>query len=276
MQGLNAYFGAAMSYSLRLEQKARERKEAFVDESPIRFWLAMGVELSFSTDLITISTGIDSPYLNGVLKCSLHQRHIPNGIEMVKKRFYREGVPFFWRVKDEGGCLHLQEALIKQGFVKETTLLGLHAELNTIPESLLEGKNPLPIRFPSDLRGLSDVLASRLTLSKKAKRDLIVMQGAAKNFSVRHFLGSGEGESIAAASILYEGNRGSIHHFSLGKKERDSALATRFIAALLLHCKRMGLHSVTITHDERESRSFLSLGFDTLSDYGLFLMENQA
>ncbi|CRX38119.1 hypothetical protein [Estrella lausannensis] len=261
-----------MSYSTRLEQKARERKEAFVDEGPIRFWLAMGVELTFSSDLITISTRIDSPYLNGVLNCRLHPRHIPGGIEMMKKRFDREGVPFFWRVKDEAGCLHLQEALLSQGFVKETTLLGLHAELNSTPESLLEGKNPLTLRFPSDLRGISDVLASRMALTKRGKRDLLFMQGAVKNFSVRHFLGSQEGEIVAAASILYEGDRASIHHLSLGQKEKDAALATRFVAALALHCKRMGIRSLAITHDERESLPFLSLGFERLSDYGFFLL----
>lgn len=263
-----------MSLPVSVVRHAREVKEAFVDEGPIRFWLAMGVEISFSTDLITVSSGIESPYMNGVLRCSLHPRHLPRGVTMVKRRFKKEKIPFFFRVKNEGGAHFLQEELLRQDFTHDVSLAGLYVDLKQVSESSLKGHDPLVISYPSDMRGLSDVLGGRLSLSKKARRELSTLQGVNRSFPLRHFLGFVGNEISGGASMLSEAGMGYLHHFCLKEANDDPKLAIRFLSALLLHCKHAGLSALAITIDTRETAPFFELGFEQLASYELFVMGN--
>lgn len=234
-------------------------------------WKNLSVRLHHVSNCDILFSGVQSPYLNGVVKASLEDTDIGSIVKDVDKIFRLEKLPYSWWVDAANKPKSLEKALVDEGLKLEHEFPGFSLELKDL-RVVEKPANVETMRVKNvyDLQVWSQIIGDVFDFPDTKKyADLYIKNGLKGSFL--HLVGRYNGMPVSTASALYEKNVMSIYNVATVPSARGLGIASYLIYELLKLGKERKEQSCALLSSSKSAHIFFKLGFKERLIYNFYV-----
>lgn len=238
------------------------------------------IEIHDEPDMLWVTTDLPHPYLNCVLRAQLAPTDVDARINATMTPFRSRRLPMTWRLGPSTQPTDLGKRLVSHGLTHTGDTIGMAVDLPALKEDLPTSSG-LTIEHVGDVEALEKwvrpaaIAFQHTEAVAKTLFDVYASQGFGQHLPWRLYVGSLEGEVVAASRLYLGAGVAGIHAVATLPEARRQGIGTAMTVAPLCEAHSMGYRIGVLRAAPMGLGLYRRLGFEEYCRIGIFTWMGQ-
>lgn len=235
---------------------------------------ALGFPLRKTHGCLFSESGLNHPFLNGVLHFNPAKHELTKAVEEISRYFKSQRLSHSWWVEKEHDFPERQAALEHVGCKRyENPFYGMVCQLSELPQ---QKENPSlqiqQITNEADLFRWSCQLCEEFALPEALHQPYAdISLRAGFHGPCYHFMGLHEGQLVTTGTLLMQDFGAFIYNISTKKDQRAKGFANQMTQSLLQQASEKGALRVGLISMYEAEKGYQKIGFRRTNEYHLYM-----